>query len=58
MDPDVVLAELRIQATAVIDAAAFPEISDGYLIFVERFRALDDWLAEGGFLPKPWKDAK
>lgn len=54
MDPNEALKRLRHWAGDVLDmnqdGASVPEIEAA-----EQFRALDEWLAGGGFLPDDWK---
>lgn len=52
MDPDATLTELR---------ELYNDLQDGRLLApdgeraVELFDALDNWLMDGGFLPRAWR---
>jgi hypothetical protein len=56
MDPDAVLAALR-EDTAALLSGNNVEIEDvDTYQYAERFKALDDWITMGGFLPRAWKE--
>lgn len=45
MDPDAALIELRDRVNCTFDLA----------MLQDAFNALDEWLCDGGFLPKDWE---
>jgi hypothetical protein len=59
MDPDTTLKELRQIANRILKNE---EHSDASVVAIdatslaERVVALDEWIRNGGFLPKPWHD--
>lgn len=52
MDPNAALKQLR--ELADIDAYHNMTAIEGQE-FIELFKALDDWISKGGFLPEAWK---
>lgn len=64
MDPDAALQAAR-DALARIDALDAAEgdlityiedVNDAVGDALEHYRALDEWITKGGFLPKAWAD--
>jgi hypothetical protein len=54
MDPNAALAEAR-QAADQVEASGDEGIDvDAAFTLTEKFRALDEWLSRGGFLPADW----
>lgn len=56
MDPNATLQALRaalIDYDQAIRKSVADEAADRAL---EAFRALDEWIAKGGFLPEDWKE--
>jgi hypothetical protein len=54
MDPNQALADAR-EATKVADRTSGPwEHLDALEDALESYRALDEWLSKGGFLPTAW----
>lgn len=53
MDPNEVLADLRARCDAV-EASFSEEVHLAARPLVDSFRALDEWISRGGFLPKDW----
>lgn len=57
MDPDECLKEIR-KLTMLIGVATDPNDFVGYAAdLAEHVEALDEWIANGGFLPKAWTAA-
>lgn len=54
MDPDQALKDIRHYVNVVErdGGESAPATADA---LVESFRALDDWLSTGGFLPSDWQ---
>ena len=52
MDPDAALTDARQLAGSVLDLEGHDP--DDARDLAERFRALDQWIAAGGFLPRDW----
>lgn len=50
MDPETCLAEMRELAARLVNSR-----DETTLDLVMHFFALDQWLTEGGFVPKDWK---
>lgn len=57
MDVNVTLDEMRALA-AELEADEYEVDSDVTMQLVERFRALDEWIGKGGFLPEAWQTEK
>ena len=61
MDPNAALNNLRLhieQLKKLIDSDESPENEDLECLandVVDNFEGLDNWLSNGGFLPKSWK---
>lgn len=55
MDPNTTLAELREYVRKVLYAPEELDNDDIGDEICERFEALDNWIARGGFLPDAWK---
>lgn len=53
MDPDVVLARLRVLAQQVNRNRQRATVEERE--FAEWFTDLDEWLSHGGFAPIPWQ---
>jgi hypothetical protein len=66
MDPDVCLAECRRLAAELIAIPVGVEtgtlilarVAERAVQLAERFRALDEWIVKGGFVPRPWQDGR
>jgi hypothetical protein len=54
MDPDAALAELRERAAEIAGDGLEADLVGMRVRMAELFRALDGWLAGGGFLPAAW----
>ena len=58
MDPDAALTEMRGFVDKLRrhleDQEESPDLAD-YDRFVDLFNGLDDWIADGGFLPEAWR---
>lgn len=53
MDPEEAYRRICDNVNAILNG-----VEEGDIIeLAEAFEALDLWLKQGGFLPKPWKDA-
>lgn len=56
MDPNQALADIRADAASILDGsaccAAHGEMAAAELAL--KFRALDEWLTQGGFPPEVW----
>jgi hypothetical protein len=57
MDPNTALEELRALLERASAATTNEECADLYGEAHDKFRALDEWLGKGGFLPAEWADA-
>jgi cell division GTPase FtsZ len=63
MDPEEALRQLRELSNKVIVISNEPDLNEGDFETVfttavemaEQFQALDNWISNGGFLPKDWK---
>jgi hypothetical protein len=56
MDPNEALARVRQQVDAVLHPRGLDvSIDELATMLAENFRALDEWLVRGGFLPTAWK---
>lgn len=61
MDPDATLRELRSIADRVLrhnDHSDASVIAQDATSLAERVVAIDEWIRNGGFLPKPWHDVQ
>ena len=61
MDPDTTLKELRSIADRVLkngDHSDASVIAQDAASLAERVVALDEWIRNGGFLPRPWHDVQ
>lgn len=54
MDPDVILRDLRGAVMQFEDSCCEEHVKEASEELAEKFRALDEWLSEGGFLPSYW----
>ena len=57
MDPDTALANARAAAFRAETTTDAEDREAAALEVVVAFRALDDWLSEGGYRPQPWQRA-
>jgi hypothetical protein len=61
MDPNQALTDAR-EAAKVADEAAEGDSNDAEIDALrdalESYRALDEWLTRGGFLPTDWRDSR
>ena len=57
MDPDACLSYIRsVSARMIADCDNQVELdTDDAISLAEHIRALDEWIANGGFLPESWK---
>lgn len=58
MDPDANLDELRKRVakaqSCIMAGSSLNKVEDDIERACELFEALDNWLSDGGFLPKDW----
>lgn len=55
MDPNATLARLR--ELLAVDPDESPEAAlENFDEVAEKFKALDEWMSNGGFLPTDWRD--
>ena len=57
MDPNATLAEIRALVAEINDLYAkgkYGAAADRGMDLAERIEALDEWIANGGFLPVSW----
>lgn len=57
MDPDAALEQLR-ELSSDLDGYAVGDLDGVAYEMAELFRALDGWLASGGFRPRAWTDGR
>lgn len=55
MDPNEALRALRAACDKLDSDEEFHDATD---VLYEHFRALDEWLSRGGFLPEAWSSAE
>jgi hypothetical protein len=54
MNPNVALSEARAQAVIAAEATSLASRVAALEAAVESYKALDEWLAKGGFPPASW----
>jgi hypothetical protein len=58
MDPDTCLAAIRNRIHDITDrvdhGTLWAETADDIALLIEHIEVLDDWLCQGGFLPREW----
>lgn len=55
MDPEQALANAREAVKDLDNATSISQESDAAERLATAFRALDEWLSKGGFLPSDWE---